>query len=401
MGKRIAFITMLFVLLFGTFASAHSGRTDGSGGHNCSDKSKSKGLCTGYHYHNGGGSTSESSPVINNDKDCTDFAFYDEAVQYWNAKGYSATYDPENLDGWGNGVVDDGIPCEPPSGYDRTLINNSVEQAQYKQEVQDKAAGEQAGYPIGKQEGYQELAINNKPNTGSEAFQVGYAIGYNKGYDEGKNIIASEKITAMGAGYDLGKIQDIMVVPEVYNDNPILLKAFEEGFNKAVTERVEAKKKELTDLGYKNGKEDVHNLPKDTEEMYVRAYQAGYDKAQNELKEDYVNQGYIAAFTMLKFQKPNLSNDKFIEWYKKGFESNEEILKIKDAGFSLGNSGEDLIIPSNYETGKVIFEYYYNLGLKEYEEQQSTNKKAAAGGVGVLAFSWLGRRLYIAKRMIS
>ena len=32
----------------------HSGRTDSSGGHNCSAKSRSKGLCTGYHYHNGG-----------------------------------------------------------------------------------------------------------------------------------------------------------------------------------------------------------------------------------------------------------------------------------------------------------------------------------------------------------
>ena len=30
---------------------AHSGRTDANGGHNCSEASKKKGLCTGYHYH--------------------------------------------------------------------------------------------------------------------------------------------------------------------------------------------------------------------------------------------------------------------------------------------------------------------------------------------------------------
>lgn len=41
-----------------TLALAHSGRTDSSGGHNCSAKSISKGLCTGYHYHNGGSSNS-------------------------------------------------------------------------------------------------------------------------------------------------------------------------------------------------------------------------------------------------------------------------------------------------------------------------------------------------------
>ena len=53
--------TLIAMLMIGTFgfsglmvsdsAEAHSGRTDSNGGHNCSDKSKRKGLCTGYHYH--------------------------------------------------------------------------------------------------------------------------------------------------------------------------------------------------------------------------------------------------------------------------------------------------------------------------------------------------------------
>jgi|GEM_PF-1766740 len=34
-------------------ALSHSGRTDSSGGHNCSYKSQQKGLCSGYHYHGG------------------------------------------------------------------------------------------------------------------------------------------------------------------------------------------------------------------------------------------------------------------------------------------------------------------------------------------------------------
>nr|WP_210023537.1 MULTISPECIES: YHYH domain-containing protein [unclassified Paenibacillus] len=45
-------------LLFSSVSIAHSGRTDSSGGHNCSAKSISKGLCSGYHYHNGGSSSS-------------------------------------------------------------------------------------------------------------------------------------------------------------------------------------------------------------------------------------------------------------------------------------------------------------------------------------------------------
>jgi hypothetical protein len=31
--------------------NGHSGGTDASGGHNCSQKSIDKGLCYGYHYH--------------------------------------------------------------------------------------------------------------------------------------------------------------------------------------------------------------------------------------------------------------------------------------------------------------------------------------------------------------
>ena len=43
--------TLVFVSL-STISFGHSGRTDANGGHHCSQKSKEKGLCTGYHYHN-------------------------------------------------------------------------------------------------------------------------------------------------------------------------------------------------------------------------------------------------------------------------------------------------------------------------------------------------------------
>lgn len=200
MSKKIALIALLFTFLFGTIASAHSGRTDSSGGHNCSDKSKAKGLCTGYHYHNGGGSTSGgsggSTPIVNNDKDCTDFATYDDMIAYWNSKGYSATYDPENLDGWGNGQVDDGIPCEAPYGYDLKKINNTPQQIEYKQDQQEFANGEKQGYPQGQVDGYQEISNNSAAASGTEMFKRGYVTGYNKGYDESKVKIDSEKTTA-------------------------------------------------------------------------------------------------------------------------------------------------------------------------------------------------------------
>lgn len=54
---KIMFMTCLLLTLLGSAVSAHSGRTDANGGHNCSAKSKEKGLCTGYHYHNSGSSS--------------------------------------------------------------------------------------------------------------------------------------------------------------------------------------------------------------------------------------------------------------------------------------------------------------------------------------------------------
>ena len=47
--RNILLIVLLFTL--NTSVLAHSGRTDSNGGHNCSEKSKRKGLCSGYHYH--------------------------------------------------------------------------------------------------------------------------------------------------------------------------------------------------------------------------------------------------------------------------------------------------------------------------------------------------------------
>ncbi len=60
--KKLFLIVFSLIMLFSNQSVlAHSGRTDSSGGHNCSAKSKSKGLCSGYHYHNSGSSSNSSS----------------------------------------------------------------------------------------------------------------------------------------------------------------------------------------------------------------------------------------------------------------------------------------------------------------------------------------------------
>ncbi|MDR7245908.1 LPXTG cell wall anchor domain-containing protein [Priestia megaterium] len=78
------------------------------------------------------------------DKDCSDFSSYDEVVNYWNSKGYTATNDPERLDGWGN-KVDDGIPCEAPSDYDTSKINGigKKEEATSEETTKEETTTEQ------------------------------------------------------------------------------------------------------------------------------------------------------------------------------------------------------------------------------------------------------------------
>ncbi|MGR3764097.1 YHYH domain-containing protein [Rossellomorea sp. NS-SX7] len=409
MIKKVFAITLLFSVVFGSIAFAHSGRTDSSGGHNCSDKSKAKGLCTGYHSHNGGGTSSDNGSssattqpaATRNDKDCSDFGSYDEVVDYWNSKGYSATYDPENLDGWGNGVVDDGIPCEAPSGYDKTRINNSPEQAQQQQDEADKANGEEHGYAQGLKDGYNESASNSSTSEGSDAFNVGYATGYDKGYNEGKTKIEKEKKKASEAGYSLGQKQDKLSLPKEYASHKGLKKAYEDGFNKALKERLEAKKQEFTKKGYDDGKKDQHSPPTTQDDSLIDAYETGYKKAQAELKQEYYDKGYEAAFSLIEFKDPGYENDKFNSWFKNGFDSNKEVEKIEEAGFYLGQQGEKLSIPNEFVKGEKIFKHYYELGYKEHEEQQQKARSTAAGGFGLAALGWLGRRLYVAKKMIS
>lgn len=50
---QVLTIVLVSMLVISSSALAHPGRLDANGGHNCSEKSKQKGLCTGYHYHRG------------------------------------------------------------------------------------------------------------------------------------------------------------------------------------------------------------------------------------------------------------------------------------------------------------------------------------------------------------
>ncbi|MDA9677279.1 hypothetical protein N9T77_01425 [Pseudomonadota bacterium] len=49
--NKYLFTLVAFMFFMPTDLTGHSGRLDKSCGHKCSDSSKQKGLCSGYHYH--------------------------------------------------------------------------------------------------------------------------------------------------------------------------------------------------------------------------------------------------------------------------------------------------------------------------------------------------------------
>ncbi|OAH53851.1 hypothetical protein AWH48_11300 [Domibacillus aminovorans] len=420
MKKWVALFALLFLFWSYESADAHSGGTDSSGGHNCSEKSQAKGLCTGYHYHNGGavdsGSSSSSDSSSSSydstqttdswDKDCTDFGTYEEVVEYWNANGYTRENDPEKLDGWGN-IVDDGIPCEAPSSYDTSYVNGSDEQIARlaaeqaaaeaealaeKETVQGKEDGFAAGVAAG-----EKGEDNNPIATGSDTYLEAYQSSYSAGYTEGFIRLEEQKEAAGNGGYELGKKQDKLVLPEAYQSNEVLKIEFETAFNKAVAERDEVKKKEYLALGLKDGKVDVNKAPQNVKVIYVESYNQGYKHGQEELKETYEEQGYEAAFTTLAYQKPSLENEKYMKWYEEGFRSNREVKLIQEAAYEMGLSGEEYNLPEKYAHAELIFKHYYESGKEEYDQ----NVNVGMGLFGSLASVWVGRRFYVARKMLK
>jgi len=199
-------IVCLFLVLSQT-ANAHSGRTDSSGGHNCTSKSISKGLCSGYHYHNGGSSSGSSSNSSSNSSTTT------------------------------------------------TIDYAAIEKS-------DRIKGEKAGLSAGLSDGTEGKENNSLP-TGSLAYNEAYKAFYQEGYDQGNQKFELVKAQAYDAGSELGYQQDELVIAEVYQDNSLLSQSFENGFEASVAKRDAEKETEYITLGYEDGKKDISNEPKD------------------------------------------------------------------------------------------------------------------------------------------
>ncbi|HAM80436.1 hypothetical protein [Ornithinibacillus bavariensis] len=266
--------------------------------------------------------------------------------------------------------------------------------------AQEKSEGKEAGYAAGLTDGYNNTKENETVITGSNAYQEGYSTGYQQGFEEGKKKLVSERENAYKAGYDAAKEDLNAVVPANYSENDLVHSSYKEGYEKATAEIDAARKEEYYNIGYEDGKKDENNEPNDIKNIYVDSYKKGYKKGQQELEEKYIKLGYEATFTILEYKEPKLEKEKYIIWYKKGFDSNEEVEEIKKEAYELGLNGGAYELPIEYKESELLFSHYYEIGKHEYEKEQRKNTLKATGGIGVIVLSWLARRFYVARKTI-
>lgn len=104
---------------------------------------------------------------------------------------------------------------------------------------------------------------------------------------------------------------------------------------------------------------------------------------------------------MLEYKEPEYENEKFVEWYKEGFESNDEIKNIQEAGYNHGLNGEKYNVPKTYTKSEIIYKHYYDQGYEDYETEKKEDTATTVVGLGVIILGWLARRFYVAKKMVG
>ncbi|MBU8877967.1 YHYH domain-containing protein [Bacillus sp. FJAT-29790] len=383
---------LLFTYLNINSVEAHSGRTDSSGGHNCSPKSVAKGLCSGYHYHNGGGTTNTApapAKTVYNPK-----VYYDKGYQAGYDKGHEMGYKKDSsifsstdnnsdyIEGWS-------------AGYQKGLEDGLNKIKKEEKDAKDKKDGEEKG----KKDGATSFSAgkNNNDYSYSSGSSELYIIAYKEAFTTSWQIEKSRK-DAFENGYEQGLLQDEIVIPTNF-ETDILRSEYEKGHKEGVNERDKNEmikyEKEGHSLGY-----DVKEfaVPADLQkEIYIDALKQGYEAGLQKRKEEIVKEGYTFAFKQMKYEN-NLYEGKkhFSNWFKEGYESNDVAAEIKIKAIKLGKENKEYTIPEKYKVNADAIALYDKLFLEGQKIQKEENRKTRATlmAAGVIGFPTVGGIYY-------
>jgi len=318
--------------------SAHPGRTDSNGGHYCRTNCEKWGYEYGeYHYHNG------SNPSSN--------------------------------------ITSDNAETEIPT--DTETSQEDLE------EIYDQLAKE--GYEVGYQDGYNQRSYKDfheeKYSVLSNAEYSWYKKGYNEGFRVGKERkdaeVSKQQEEEFNRGKEAGtdkahndfKNGNIQINSSSNNDKT---DSWNEGFSQAYEKTVANLK--LTDEAYREGytQGEIQQTLR-IDDSYLnnsdasKAFKNGFQKAK---KHEYKQKGFQQALTLGRDTLPSRINKIYVSSFKKGYkEGNKEITSLKDKAYAAGKSGDQFIVPDEYQTKNVekVTQATYRKGQVERKKSYQTN----------------------------
>lgn len=396
MKKWSLLIGLLLFFSFSLNAEAHSGRTDSSGGHNCTAKSIAKGLCTGYHFHNGGGASSapQTSPSTTPSTPKVQEPVYNPKVYYDN--GYKAGYLKGIEQGYQEG--DDSLESSDSNedyiegwtaGFDKGYAEGLKKKETEEKVVKDKADGAAKGKVDGKIAFGAGKAVNafTHRDDSSEAYIKAYNETFILSWETAKVTEA-----CFEEGYNQGLKQDEMVVSETCKEES-LRSEFEKGHEKGIKERDTKEIEKFTKQGEAAGYEVAELVtPKEAKKpSYQDAFEKGYEDGKNKRKEEVESEGYDSAFKQVDYvNEVYTDNEVLSAWYKEGYESNEIAKEIKTNAQTLGEESDEYVIAEEYKVNDDAISLYDSLfekgqEIKEQRETEQRNLMLAVGAIGAPA----------------
>ena len=360
-AKKLVVALSLCLITSASTVDAHSGRTDGSGGHR--DNKNKSGLGS-YHYHCGG-----YGPHL-----------------HTNGCPYKGGGSSSNSSSGG------GTTSKPVETAEQKAERE--ERERIAREEKAKKAAKESGYNKGYNSGY--VGEYTDINYDGE-----YGYYYREGYDEGYNLGVSkfeeEKEVAQKQGYDIGIAGNQLQEKEFRVEK--LTQSYKEGYEKGYSEYKQNKIQEYTKLGLEEGKADIKKTDiENIDEDFKSSYEESFKQGQEILSKTYIEKGYNDAFENQEYKNPNYKKDKYQNWYKEGFDKAiEDIAYVTEVGYNDGYERNDQSVPKEFEYAKSIYIKAYEDGTavadKEFKESTTTI-------TGVATVGWIIRRYLVARKSI-